>query len=446
MSGDLAVDLILAFLCFGLAGIIAAAETAILSAPKSALEDVAANGDARAVLALHLKEKSDAVIAASQITATLLVVFASALCGSDIFGYLQPTLMSFGFPLAQGAGSFAALLVGAFIVGGCVLVIGSLVPKSLGLKHALSVSMKVAKPYSVLLTLMYIPQLGLTAIANVLLKPFKDATTFSEPQLSEEAIMTMIEKGTESGIIDQTEHDLIESIFQFTSTTVKEIMVPRTAIVGIDAAMRPEDILKMIVEEGYTRMPVFRRSLDDILGVVYAKDVVSLIEHRDVIILHDIMRPIMFVPESKNISELLREFQKRKSHLAIVVDEFGGTEGLITMEDILEEIVGEIHDEYDEDVKLIERCSDGSYIVDGSMNVTEFNRQTEVHIPESDEYDTVAGFVTKVAERIPHAGEQYEAHGLRIGILSLDDRRVEKILLRRVDQDEPLETETHPNG
>ena len=166
--------------------------------------------------------------------------------------------------------------------------------------------------------------------------------------LSEEELEQVIDAGTRSGAIDKTEHELIISILQFSDITAKEIMVPRPDIVALDIAMPRDQIVRRVIEEGYSRLPVFSGTIDTIVGIVYSKDLLSLLEHRDLIILQDILRPPFFVPESLKISTLLRNFQQNKVHLAIVLDEFGGTEGLITIEDIIEEIVGDILDEYDE--------------------------------------------------------------------------------------------------
>lgn len=444
MIGDLYIDLFLILICLLIAAWIMAGETAIVSAAKSKLEELASSGDRRAKAVLELKERLDELVASSQISSTLLIVLASALGGSVTILYLQPYFIQFNNAFIQKMSYWIAIILGVFTTSVGALVISALIPKSLGLKYAETFSLRSSLFFLLLLKVFRIPQKVLTGIANMILKPFKDSTTFSEPQLSEEAIMTIIEKGTESGVIDQTEHDLIESIFQFTETTAKEIMIPRTSIVAIHEALPPEEILKVVMEEGYTRMPVYSGSIDNIIGVVYAKDVLSLIEHRDLIILHDIMRPVFFVPETKSISDLLREFQRKKIHLAVVVDEFGGTEGLITLEDILEEIVGEIHDEYDEDIKPFEVLADGSFVVDGLLNVTDFNDLTVFHIPESEEYDTVAGFVGKVAGTIPVVGEKYRYGSLEISVLTIQERRIEKVKFSHVaDENETITLGDH---
>jgi CBS domain containing-hemolysin-like protein len=250
--------------------------------------------------------------------------------------------------------------------------------------------------------------------------------------LSEEDLKQVLEASTISGAIDTTEHELIKSILEFTDTTVKEIMVPRPDVVALDISMPREVLVRKVIDEGYSRLPVFRENIDHIIGIIYSKDLLSLLEHRDLILLQDIIRPVFFVPESKKISQLLREFQQRKAHLAIVTDENGGTEGIVTMEDIVEEIVGEIHDEYDEVGKTIEAAKDGSVIVDARLSVSDINSQFSLDIPEAPEYETLAGFIQKVLGRLPEIGESTTFNGTQITILSKTARRIRQVRIQRL--------------
>ncbi len=246
-------------------------------------------------------------------------------------------------------------------------------------------------------------------------------------ELSEEDFKEVLEAGTLSGALDRTEHELITSILEFTDTTAKEIMVPRPDIVALDINSPRDVLVRKVIEEGYSRLPVYSGSMDHIVGVIYSKDLLSLLEHRDLIILQDIIRQAYFVHESKNISKLLREFQQKKVHLAVVVDEFGGTEGIITMEDILEEIVGEIHDEYDEVKKAVEQSGDGSAIVDANMSVSDFNSQFQSDLPETSDYGTLAGFLQKSTGKLPDLYEEIRHSGFAFTILSKTARRLRQV-------------------
>ena len=252
-----------------------------------------------------------------------------------------------------------------------------------------------------------------------------------KPRFSEEEFKQVLEASTISGAIDKTEHELIKSILEFTDTTVKEIMVPRPDIIGLDISMPRDVLVRKVIEEGYSRLPVYKGTIDNIIGVIYSKDLLSLLEHRDLIVLQDIVRPAYFVPESKKVSQLLREFQQKKVHLAIVVDEFGGTEGIITMEDIIEEIVGEIHDEYDEVSKSIEQARDGSVTVDARMSVGDFNQQFKAQLPEAPEYETVAGFIQKELGRLPEVGDTVTHQSLTLTVQSKTARRIRTVRVTR---------------
>jgi len=246
-------------------------------------------------------------------------------------------------------------------------------------------------------------------------------------ELSEEEFREVLDAGTESGALDKTEHELIKSILEFSDITVKEIMVPRPDIVAVEKDMPTDKLIRRVIDEGYSRIPVYKGTIDNVVGVVYSKDLLSLLEHRDLIILQDILRPVYFVPESKKISQLLRELQQRKVHLAIVVDEFGGTEGLITMEDIIEEIVGEILDEYDEVAKAAEKTTDGSAIVDAATSIADFNKQFAAALPEASDYETLAGFLQKTSGKLPEVNEEIKMPEFTFTILSKSARRIRQV-------------------
>lgn len=261
-----------------------------------------------------------------------------------------------------------------------------------------------------------------TLLHQILLKGGLLKTPISEDELKQ-----VIDAGSRSGAIDKTEHELIKSILQFSDITAKEIMVPRPDIIALDVLLPREQLIRKVVEEGYSRLPVYKGTLDHIIGIIYSKDLLSLMEHRDLIILQDIIRPAYFVPETKKISQLLREFQQNKVHMGIVLDEFGGTEGLVTMEDIIEEIVGDILDEYDEVRKSVESASDGSMIVDGTLTISDFNKQFRRTIPESPDYETIAGYLQKVTGRVPDVNEEIRTDEFVFKILSKSARRLKQI-------------------
>jgi CBS domain containing-hemolysin-like protein len=204
-------------------------------------------------------------------------------------------------------------------------------------------------------------------------------------------------------------------------------MVPRLDIVALDISMSRDVLVRKVIEEGYSRLPVYKGTIDHIIGVIYSKDLLSLLEHRSLIILQDIIRPAYFIPESKKISLLLREFQQNKVHIGIVVDEYGGTEGIVTMEDIVEEIVGDILDEYDETRKSVEQASDGSVILDAALSIADFNVQFRAKLPEASDYETLAGYLQKITGKLPESNEEIKTENFVFTILTKSARRIRQV-------------------
>ena len=439
MTGSPALDTLLFLMSLAAATVITVAEFAIASASRSRLEalDEAEGGGARgdAARALRLKDRDESVQGATQIATLFLIIFSSFIItpyvrewASQLAGTAHQEWL---FDLLQPLG----FVVMAFLLTGIFLVFVHLTAKSLGERYADALVLRVSGGMHFLVRLLHLPQRALTGIANLLLRPFRGAATFRESVTTEENLMDILEDGAKTGLLDRTAHEVIESIFQFTDMTAREIMIQRTDIIGVEMGMSVSEILKLILEEGFTRMPVYEESLDNIIGVIYAKDVLSLIEHHNLIILQDIVRPAYIVPETKHISELLREFQLKRLHMAIVVDEFGGTEGIITMEDILEEIVGEIRDEYDEEESRFVLLSDGGIEVEAMVNISDFNAFSPIGIPEHEDYDTIGGFVTKQFGRIPEAGDRITYQHTAIEVLEAEERRVLRVRLTRIEEE-----------
>ncbi len=237
----------------------------------------------------------------------------------------------------------------------------------------------------------------------------------------------ILDRTTQTGEIDVFERELIESVLKFNDKTVREIMIPRGDVVAIDVEEEPRRSLRKVIEEGYSRLPVYRGSIDNVVGVIYAKDLLTMVENGAVIVLQDLLRPPYYVPETKKISQLLRDMQKDKIHLAVVVDEFGGTEGIITLEDVLEEIVGEIQDEYDENLSELVRDENGDVHISGSMTVNRFNELLEANIPQGDDYDTMAGFVQKLAGKLPQKNEVYNHEEMFFSIEDVARHRIKRL-------------------
>lgn len=406
-----------------------AAEFAIVKVRASQIELHVQTGSKTAKMAQHLVSHLDAYLSATQLGITLASLGLGWI-GEPIVAKLVIGLMgAFGFTLDPHLAHNIALPIAFMLITFLHIVFGELAPKSLAIQRPEATTFIVAFPLRFFFLLLFPAIAALNWVANQVLRLVGiEPATESAHYHSGEELRLLLEQGREGGAIEETEHELIENVFEFSDTIVKEVMVPRTNIVALDIAAPPSELIKIVVEEGYTRMPVYEGSLDNIIGIVHAKDLITLLEHRTLIILQDLLRPASFVPETKLISQLMREFQRKKIHLAIVVDEFGSTAGLVTMEDILEELVGEIQDEHDEETVGVEQVGEGIYVVNAAMTISDVNGLlTGVELPEGDGYTTVSGLVNKWFERIPEVNESFESDSIRMTVLKTDNHRVVQV-------------------
>ena len=427
------IEILGVLLLIAIVGFFSASEVAVLSSRRSRMRALAEEGERRAHLVLGFQEAPERFLATVHIGVVFSLVLASGLGAILGWQYLVPSLSEFSISWVRNSSGWLSLGIIVVSLGFLVVVFGELVPKSLALRSVERVALRVAPAMHVVEKAFRYPAMILTGASNLLLVPFNTRQTHADSGISEEEFKLILEEGTRRGVIDKTEQELIGSIFEFTDTTAKEVMIPRPDVVALSMDMSRERIIKTVLEEGYSRMPVYRGTIDNIIGVVYTKDLLGLLQYRDLIILQDVIRPAYFVPETKKISQLMRELQQRKIHIAIVIDEFGGTSGIITMEDILEEIVGEIHDEYDEDLKDVEQASDGTFLVNARMPVKEFNERFVAEIPPADDYETIGGLLQKLTGRIPEIGEEITHDNLSFTVMKKSQRRIRQVKLRKRD-------------
>jgi CBS domain containing-hemolysin-like protein len=414
------------------------AETSVLSVRRSRLHEMTEDEKTpewkvrRARTILAFKASPESFIATVQSGSVFFSFLAATFTAFIAYGHLWPLVRS-AFEFSPDFSQAVAFVVMILIVTVLDLTFGALIPKSIALHQSEPIAFAIAPALDLMLRslrpIIHLP----VAISNLILRPFKDHTSFTESLISEEEFRVMLEEGTRTGTIDKTENELIENIFDFRDRTAREVMIPRIKMSAIDIDMPREAVIDRIIQEGYTRLPVYRDTLDNILGVIYSKDVVALIEHPELIILFDILRPVPFVPETKNIADLLRELQREKHHLAIVVDEFGGTAGLITIEDIIEEIVGDIQDEYDEEQRTLQVGEDRtSVLLSANYSIADANRELEkifpdFHIPDDEEYESVSGFVNKMFGHIPELGDELETQGVKVVVAAKGPMNVSKV-------------------
>ncbi|MCL5292205.1 MAG: hemolysin family protein [Actinobacteria bacterium] len=323
----------------------------------------------------------------------------------------------------------AAIATGlaAFIV----LVFGEITPKTFSAQNAQRIALWVAPVMNVLNAVLSPLVHIFVWIANLFVLITGGKTVKEVPFTSEEEIKALVTMAEEEEIIEEDEKELIHSIFEFGDTVVREVMVPRTGMVAIEAGEPIEELMKLFVHEGHSRVPVFEESIDNIVGIAYSRDVlVQLAQGAKELDVKAILRPAYFVPESKKVNELLRELQRKHQHIAIVVDEYGGTAGLVTLEDVLEELVGEIFDEYDVVETTVEYVDTDTIRVDARVSIDEVNELLGVDL-EHDDIDTIGGFVVGLMGRIPNPGDQADFENLTFRVEEVDGRRIAKVLITK---------------
>ncbi|RZK70945.1 MAG: HlyC/CorC family transporter, partial [Pedobacter sp.] len=313
------------------------------------------------------------------------------------------------------------------------IVFGELAPKSLAIQRPVATTLFVSLPLQGFYILFRPAIWLLNGLAIIILKPFGiDASGGHESIHSNEELQYLLDQGKESGALEDNEHELIKNVFDFNERVVKNIMVPRTKISGIELNTSKDDVVEKIISEGYSRMPVYDEIIDKIIGIIHAKDVLPLLASKKEWSLSDIIRKPYFVPETKKINDLLSELQQKRIQIAIVLDEFGGTAGMVTLEDIVEEIVGEIQDEYDEEKPTVEKVTDTEFIVNAYATVYDVNEHLPHDLPEDEDFDTVGGLVSHAFGKIPEVGESEECYGYLFTILKKTEQNIETVKLEIV--------------
>ncbi len=426
-------DILLVGILVFINALFVALEYAIIKVRKSEIETDNVAGDSLRIKHLrYVKDNIDKYISAAQVGITLVNVLLGWI-GEDSFGKLFGyffTLIGLGNLIPAGVASFLGILLITLIT----VSFGELTPKMIAIQYPLQISLWLSLPLKIVYTIFKPMILMLNFSANwfiklIGLKPI----TKEEIHHSEEEIRYLISEGRKTGVIDSTEHQLIEKIFDFNDKLARDIMVPRNNIVAIDIEDSRDTIIQRVVDEGYSRVPVYKDSIDNIIGVIYSKDLISAAEFRELIVLTDIIRPAYFVPETKKIGEILKDFQKRRIHLGIVVNEHGNVEGLITLEDIIEEIVGEIEDEYDIDTRNVQKDKLGIFLVNPIINIEEFNSKFNTDIPiDNDDYHTLSGFLQKVTGHVPEIYERIDYKELVFTVMKKSGNRLLQVKVQRM--------------
>jgi len=342
--------------------------------------------------------------------------------------------------LVLNNGLGAGWLVAALLATGILLLLLQVGGRAVAIQHPTGVALRAIRPLRWLLALAA-PLIWL--LLNVARRIGPDtSSTARNIFLTEDGLRLLLNVGEEEQFIEADEREMIDSIFRFSETTVVEVMVPRVDIVGLDITATLQQVLDMVVSCGHSRIPIYEDSVDKIAGVLYAKDLLTYFrEGRTEFDIRNLMRKPYFVPESAMVSDLLADLQHRKTHLAIVVDEYGGTAGIVTIEDMLEEIVGDIQDEYDAETPLIEAQEPGVYLVSGRVNIDDLNRELNLQITDEDESYTLAGVIYSHLQRVPDEGDTLDLGAAQLEVLAVTDNRIEQVRLR-LQQPAPVTAES----
>ena len=417
MSQAQVFQLIFLVILLCLSAFFSASETAIFSTNKVKIRHLAEEGNKRATLLRRMLEQPGRPISTILIGNNVVNIGSTAIA----------TSLAISFFDSSGAGIATA------IMSVLILIFGEITPKTLVARNpeefSLNISSIINRLGKVLSPLIFV----LNSFTNLLVKML-DGSVTKKQFITEEELRMLVNVGEEEGFIDEDEREMIDSIFEFNDTLVREVMVPRIDIYAVDVEDTLENVIKLVMKVGHSRIPVYEQTVDNIIGVVYAKDLLQIFlePRKDKIGLKKLMRAAYYVPESKKVRDLFAELRKEHVHMAIVLDEYGGTAGLATIEDLIEEIVGEIQDEYDSEEQAIKIMEDGSFLVDARTPISEINEAIKIALSD-DEYDTISGVVFHNLGRLPFEGEELDIGNLQIKIEKIVGRRLEKLRLRKVE-------------
>jgi putative hemolysin len=429
MSDPLLIVVAIVILLLG-NGFFSGSEIAIISSRRSAIERLAEHGSRAARRVRELQDNMDQFLATVQIGVTVCGTLAGVLGGVLASRYLEPSLAGV---------SLARFLPVALIASGAVglgiiyveLILGELVPKAFALRYTERIALIVSGPFRLMFAWSRWLVEFLAASTRVVLRVFGVREIGPRTFVSEEEIKHLVKEGRQQGVLDQTEMEIIHSVFEFTDMPVRKVMVPRPKVFALSADTPPGEVGSLIVESGFSRIPAYEGSLDNVIGVVYVKDALRLLEKRQPVVIRKILHPVHLVPETKKVGELLKELQKRRSHLAIVIDEHGSVSGLVTLEDLIEQIVGEIQDEYDWEERPVERLRDGSLVVEGTLSASDLRETHEIPLPEG-EFQTVAGFMLAELGRVPKGGEVVQVGSWRFTVVDVEKNRISKVKVEKL--------------
>jgi CBS domain containing-hemolysin-like protein len=421
-----------------------AGEFALVGARKTRLDELAKAGDGKARLARRAVQSLDRYISATQLGITLASLGLGWIGEPALAHLIEGGFAWLPTPAAAIATHTVASVIAFIIITVLHIILGELVPKALALLYPEAVSGWVAAPLMGFAWVMSLPIAVLNGTSNRLLRLMHINPPGETERLhSPEEIRMLVEQSTEGGSLLKQDARLLEGVFEFSEKTAQEVMTPRTQMVALEADLPVERAADVVAEAGRSRYPVFTDSLDEIVGVVHAKDILAALRSRPGSRVRDIMRPPLFVPGTREVEDVLADMKRLKTHLAVVLDEYGGTAGLVTMEDLLEEIVGPIYDEYDP--QEARARVGGAPVIDGAMPISDFNSEYGESLDDTD-YTTIGGYVFGQLGRLPRPGDRVKAGSHTLEVVEMEGRRVKSLRLHQAETDTKPEAESPVAG
>jgi putative hemolysin len=408
-------------------GVFAGSEFALVSSRISRLAELRQRSVRGAAAAMQLKETPETFLATIQIAITAVGTLTSAVGGATAVEALSPWLMRVG--LGAGAETVALGII-ILVITYASLVVGELTPKAIALRNPERLACLMAPVVAAISRVLAPIVRVLSASTNLLLRILGMGTAQESPFVSEDDVKYLVREGARKGVFEKVEEELVHNVFEFADTTVREIMTPRPQIKGLDLGTPPETVLGKAMEVGHSRIPVYQGSVEAIVGVVTLKDLLGAVARGETPRLPALLRPAVFVPETVRISRLLRQIQQTRQGLAMVVDEYGSVVGLVTIEDVVEEIVGEIRDEGDHPAEFITNLADGSVVVDGVTPIDEVERHLGITLPKRRDFSTVAGLLLDALNSVPTPGTSVVVAGRRWTVLEMDSARIRRVGVR----------------
>ncbi|HZH35376.1 MAG TPA: hemolysin family protein [Pyrinomonadaceae bacterium] len=428
---SIAFKLISVLVLVAINGFFVAAEFAYVGVRRSRIEALASEGSKPAQRLLKLLNNLNAYLSASQLGITLASLGLGWLGEPAVAALIESPLTRAG--VSQSLIHIISFIIAFALITSLHIVLGEQAPKLVGLQLAERVAMATALPMQIFYTIFKLPIHALDWASAKTVNLFgMEADGEHASIYTEEELRGLIEMSHKSGHVNQEERQLINRVFEFSETTVREAMIPRTQMAAISMNSTLTEIATSFTEHGYSRLPVYRESLDDVAGFVHSKDVLPYLLTPETFAWEKVLQAPLYIVDTARLEDVLRQMQKAKIHFGFVVDEHGGVEGIITLEDLLEEIVGDISDEHDEEVnEQIVENADGSFILDGGLAVRDLNKRLDLHVPESDAYTTIAGFLMSEAGQVLDAGESVPFNGHIFRIEKVDKRRIVQVRMEK---------------